>query len=74
METRNDPQQELKNCEEKVEHLREENEHLRKASDAFRRLADRLDSTLQQRHKSGNEPRRRRPRANRAARTKRSGS
>jgi len=59
METRNDPQQELRDCEEKVEHLEEENEHLREASDAFRRLADRLGSTLQQqRHNGRNEPRR----------------
>lgn len=65
MQTHNDVQQHLEECEKKVKHLEEENAHLREAADTFRGLAERLNTPQQDRPETGTErARRRRPTTN----------
>lgn len=64
METHNDSQKTLQECEEKLKHLEEENEHLRDASRAFGQLAERLNTTLQEERRIGGSDRRQQPRSN----------
>jgi predicted RNase H-like nuclease (RuvC/YqgF family) len=63
METDNDPQQKLQDCEAKLKQLEEENQHLREASHAFGQLAERLNSTLQHERRQAGNDRRQLPRA-----------
>ena len=62
METDKPLEHALQDCEEKVKELEEENQHLRDSSHAFGQLAERLNQTLQQERRLGNE-RRQAPRA-----------
>ena len=62
METDNQIQEALQECEDKVKHLEEENQQLRDASSAFGQLAERLNHTLQEERRTATSDRRQRPR------------
>ena len=61
METEKHSPKTLQECEDKVRQLEEENQHLREASDTFGQLAERLNVTLRNERRAGND-RRHRPR------------
>jgi predicted RNase H-like nuclease (RuvC/YqgF family) len=48
---------ELDACIETVQRLEEENEHLRRAAGAFGQLAERLNQTLREERRTGDDPR-----------------
>jgi hypothetical protein len=57
METDKPTPKTLQECEDRVKELEEENQHLRAASDSFGQLAERLNVTLQQERRAGNDRR-----------------
>lgn len=57
METDKNSPKELQECEDKVRRLEEENQHLREASDTFGQLAERLNVTLRNERRAGNDRR-----------------
>jgi hypothetical protein len=63
METDKNSPKELQECEDKVRQLEEENQQLREASDTFGQLAERLNVTLRNERRAGND-RRQLPRPN----------
>jgi len=62
METHNESPKALQECEDKLKQLEEENQHLREAAHTFGQLAERLNVSLREERRGGND-RRLRPRS-----------